>query len=156
MAKQTKKKKNKGFKKIAFLAVLVGICLLLKKLFEQKNEEAKQRYEKSEIKRFFSCFGALNETLKRSEVFCLKLTSYFSAVQLDLSNLDISSDLTIDISGFCSAVKVILPAQCNLVNVSDYKYSALSFPSRMEGDVPTVTLVGKTRLSALTFVRKAE
>lgn len=156
MAKQTKKKKNKGFKRFAFLAVLVGICLLVKKFFEQKNEEAKQRYEKSEIKRFFSFCNTLNETLKRSELLCLKLTTYFSAVQLDLTKVDISSDLTIDISGIGSAVKVILPAKCNFVNVSDFKFSALNFPSRADEDVPTVTLVGKIRGCALTFVRAAE
>ncbi len=156
MAKQTKKKKKNGFKRFTFFAILVAIVLLVKKYFEQKNEEAKTRYEKSEIKRYFSFCNAINETLKRCELLCLKLTSYFSAVQIDLSKADISSDLTVDISGIGSAVKIILPAQCNFANVSDYKFSALKFPSRMEGDVPTVTLVGKMRGCAISIIRSAE
>jgi len=140
-------------KLLAIAAMIVALLVLLKKIFKMINEKDAMKNYNNELRRYFACFTALNENLGKNEIHCIKLSSYFSAVTLDLSKADLSADLTLDLSGICSAVKVIIPAGCNVANVSDNKNSVINYDDIKLFDVPTITLVGRIRGCAISFER---
>ena len=154
MKRRSGKKKCCGFVKfLAFCACVAALVSAIRAFFVTLNEKDAQKNYNSEIRRFASCFNVLREALANVEVHCVKLSTFFSAAELDLRYAKTGQDLTVDISGICSAVKVILPQDCNVVNVADCKNSAIEFnPDKKEG-APTVTLVGHIRCCAVSFTK---
>ena len=149
-----KKNSTDGLLKLIGFFALVGTFIVLcRRLFKTLNEKDCQKNYNSEIRRYISCFNALSEKVAKVEFHCLKLASFFSADTIDLSKADIGSELTIDISGFASAIKILLPKECNIVNVSDNKYSAIEYNEEYTEGAPTVTLVGKIRACAVSFTK---
>ena len=153
--KGKKQRSSCGFLKfLAFCAVVASLIALVRKFFCVLNEKDAQKNYNSEIRRYASCFHVLRESLKGIEVHCLKLSAFFSAAEIDLREAEIGSDLTIDISGVASAIKILLPKECNVVNVAVCNSSAVDFdPEKVEG-APTVTFVGKVSGCAVSFTKE--
>ena len=153
-----KKKKNRsscGFLKfLAFCAVVASLIALIRKFFCVLNEKDAQKNYNSEIRRYASCFHVLRENLKGIEVHCLKLSAFFSAAEIDLREAVIGPDITVDISGLASAIKILLPKECNVVNVAVCKNSAIDFDPEKRDGVPTVTFVGKVTGCAVSFTKE--
>ena len=140
---------------IGFCACVAAFIAFIRKVFETVNEKDSQKNYNSEIRHYATCFNTLKEKLDHIEVHCLKLRTVCSAVQIDLEKAEIGSDLTIDISGLASAVKILLPKECNIVNVAECKSSSVEFdPEKTEG-VPTITLVGRMSGCAISLTKAA-
>ncbi len=154
MNNETTEKRSNGFLKfLTFCACIAGIMLVIKKVFEYINRQDAQKNYNNEIRRYSACLTAIDDDLGNGEIKCIKLSSYFSAVKLDLRKADISSDLIVDISGVCSAVKLLVPANCNIVNVSSCASSAVEFDKERIFDAPTITLVGRMQACAISLQR---
>ena len=151
---RSKKKSCCGFLKfLAFCACVAALISAIHTFFVYLNEKDAQKNYNSDLRRFATCFNTLKEALANVEVHCVKLSTFFSAAEIDLRYADIGKDLTLDISGICSAVKILLPKNCNVVNVADCKNSAVEFnPDTTEG-APTVTFVGRVRGCAISFTK---